>query len=151
MEIVDVNFKVTSEGVHLLRNKFSYQILPFNKIENAYLVRGKSVKNWIVILSFGLLFLTLSAILLYYLINSLSVDDKPVRFYNMFGNGLIGVIILGVLGIISIFNAVKTIPIIVIVLSKRKIELRILKNRKNLDALLHFFTSHGIEVERKGF
>ncbi|WP_162416706.1 hypothetical protein [Cyclobacterium roseum] len=151
MEIVDVNFKVTSEGVHLLRNKFSYQILPFNKIKNAYLVRGKSVKNWIVILSFGLLFLTLSAILLYYLINSLSVDDKPVRFYNMFGNGLIGVIILGVLGIISIFNAVKTIPMIVIVLSKRKIELRVLKNRKNLDDLLHFFNSHGIEVERKGF
>lgn len=63
IQIVDINFKLTSEGIHLLRNKFSYQIIPYNKVENAYLVRGKSVKNWSVILTFGLVFLTLSSIL----------------------------------------------------------------------------------------
>jgi|GEM_PF-3316591 len=151
IEIVDINFKLTSEGIHLLRNKYSYQIITYEKVENSYLVKGKSVKNWIIVLTFGIVFLTFSIILLYYLISGLSVDDKSVRLYNIFGNGLIGIIVLAVTGIISIISALKPIPIIVIVAGKKFYKLRLLKNQKNLDEVVLFFISYRINVERGTF
>jgi hypothetical protein len=51
--ITELTFKLTSQGIHLLRNKFTYQLIPYNEVESANLVRGKSIKNWVLVLISG--------------------------------------------------------------------------------------------------
>lgn len=92
--ITELTFKLTSQGIHLLRNKFTYQLIPYNEVESANLIRGKSIKNWMVVLIIGLASLILASIITYHLIDGLSVSEKPVRFYNMIGNGFIAVLVL---------------------------------------------------------
>lgn len=146
-EITELTFKLTPEGIHLLRNKFSYQLIHYNQVESANLIRCKSIKNWMVVLIMGRVFLTLVSILVYYLIGGIFIDEKPVRFYNMIGHGLIAVIVLGGSGIISIISAVKTVPIIVIGVNKTY-KLRVIKNPDKLKGLLDFLSLNKIDVKR---
>ncbi|MCH7401826.1 hypothetical protein ACFOUP_16290 [Belliella kenyensis] len=150
-DIIDTTFKLTPKGIHLLRNKYTYHMIAYKDVESAYLSKGKSVKNWIVIIVFGGIFLTLSVFLLYHLLNSLLVSDKTVRFYNVFGHGLIAVMILGVAGIVSIYSSLKTVPIIQILTNKSSYKLRVYRNKKKVNEVLSVLSSYGVDVERGNF
>jgi hypothetical protein len=95
-------------------------------------------------------FLTLASILTFHLIDGLSIDDKPVRFYNMIGNGIIAVIVLTGSGIIAIISVFKSIPIIVIgVNNKTKTyKLRLIHRPYRLEEVLDFLRLNKIEVKR---
>ncbi|WP_339904002.1 hypothetical protein [uncultured Cyclobacterium sp.] len=146
--ITELTFKLTSQGIHLLRNKFTYQLIPYNEVESANLIRGKSIKNWMVVLIIGLASLTLASIITYHLIDGLSVSEKPVRFYNMIGNGFIAVLVLVGLGIIAIISAFKSVPILEIDVNNNTYKLRVIKNPDKLEELLEFLILNKIEVKR---
>lgn len=148
-EINDLTFKLTPKGIHLVRNKYTYQLIPYDEVEDAFLVKGRSVKNWVIISVLGGLLVSVAVLLLYHLTKGLSIDDKTVRFYNIFGHGLVAVIILGGAGVISIYSALKTVPVIRIMTKKKTYNLRVLKNQKKIKKIVDFFNSYGVQVDRR--
>lgn len=145
-EIIDLTFKLSLQGIHLTRNKFTYRLICYDEIVNASLVKGKSVKNWQIIMLLGVILLLLSIYLSLHLLGGLWVDEKPVRFYNVFGHGLILLFVIAGIGIISLFNALKTVPVILIETRNGTFKLRILKNQKNIIEIVNFLRSIGIHV-----
>lgn len=146
-EIEDLKFKMTSQGIHLIRNKFTYHLIAYHEVETAFLKKGRLARNWIGILVFGGIFLFFSIFLLFHLINGLSIDEKTVRFYNLFGHGLIAVFVLGGVGVFSIYSSLTTVPIIVVKTGVNIYNLRILKNKKKVKEIFDFLSSHGVKVK----
>lgn len=147
--IFDSTFKLTPLGIHLTRKKFTYKVINYDEVVKANVIKGRSVKNWVLILTFGLLFLFFSTTIFYFLINSLFESQKNVRFYLVWGNGIIVFVLTGFIGIFSIKNALEVIPIIELVTAKKSYKLR-LKNRKNdLKEILEYLRSKEIEVREE--
>lgn len=44
----------SDEKVHLLRNRFEYDAIPFSKLESIILTKGRTIKNWLIILMIGI-------------------------------------------------------------------------------------------------
>ncbi|KEO71679.1 hypothetical protein [Anditalea andensis] len=146
-KIEDLNFKLTSQGIHLTRNKYTYHIILYDEIEKSYLIKGKSIKNYVLIFIIGIICIVSSGILLYNLIMGLNIGEKSVRFYNLLGNGLIVVIMLGGAGLISIISALKNTPVIIIVVKNKTYKLRI--NRRKVTEILDFLSLYGINVDTR--
>lgn len=49
-------FGLSETGLHLLRNRFEYDYFSFDQIDQITLKKGKAIKNWLVLLIFGLTF-----------------------------------------------------------------------------------------------
>lgn len=47
-------FGLSETGLHLLRNRFEYDSFSFDEIDQVTLKKGKAIKNWMVLLIFGL-------------------------------------------------------------------------------------------------
>lgn len=145
-EIVDVNFKLTSEGIHLIRNKFTYHLIEYHEVESAFLKEGRLARNWIFVLFFGGISLFLAIFLLFHLVNGVSIDEKPVRFYNLFGQGLIAVFVLVGAGIFSIYSALTIVSIIVVKTRENVYNIRLLRSQKRKKEILEFLNSNGVKV-----
>ncbi len=50
-------FRLSNEGIHLLRNKFEYKFISYDQIKMYEIKRGKVAKNWLVILILGIAFI----------------------------------------------------------------------------------------------
>jgi len=50
-------FGINPEGVHLLRNNFNYQLIPFIAINSITIRKGKDFRNWPLMLAVGLIFM----------------------------------------------------------------------------------------------
>ncbi|REG75205.1 hypothetical protein [Algoriphagus antarcticus] len=145
-DIIDSTFKLTPEGIHLLRNKYTYRLILYSEIENAFLKKGRSVKNWAAVLILGFICLGLLMLFVYYVINSALVPDKSVRLFNLLGHGLIAILVLGGISVFSIYNALKMIPVIEILVNGRFHKLRILRNREEVLRVLEYLDSQGVRV-----
>jgi hypothetical protein len=145
-EVIDYAFKLTLEGIHLTRNKYTYRLIPSGEIISASLIKGSSVKNWMVILVFGMCLVGMAIYLIYQITIGFSVEDKSIRFYNVFGHGMISVILLGGAGVIAIYSAMRSVPIVKIQLNKKTYNLRILKNRSRVKEILDIFALNGIKI-----
>lgn len=77
------------------------------------------------------------------------MSEKPVRFYNMIGNGFIAVFVLVGLGIIAIISAFKSVPPLEIDVNNKTYTLWVIKNPDKLEELLEFLILNKIEVKRK--
>jgi len=146
-EIIDLTFKLTHQGIHLIRNKYTFRLIAFHGVESVFLVKGRSVNNWPFIMAFGLFFLIIALFLLYLVLNGLWIEEKTVRFYNLFGHSLFAIMILGVGGMIAVYSAAKTVPVLQIKTNGNTYRLRVLKNKNNLTDIFEFFSSHGVKVE----
>lgn len=40
-------FAVSDAGIHLLRDRYNYQTIPFSEIKRAVIEKGKETPNWI--------------------------------------------------------------------------------------------------------
>ncbi|MFK8009836.1 MAG: hypothetical protein AB8H03_26010 [Saprospiraceae bacterium] len=49
-------FGLSETGLYLLRNRFEYDSFSFNEINQVTLKKGKAIKNWLILLIFGLAF-----------------------------------------------------------------------------------------------
>jgi hypothetical protein len=145
-EIEDVNFKLTTEGIHLIRNKFTYHLIEYHEVESAFLKEGRLARNWIIVLFFGGISLFLAIFLLFHLVNGVSIDEKTVRFYYMFGQGLIAVFVLVGAGIFSIYSALTIVPIIVVNSNGKIFQIRLLKSQKRKKEILEILNSNGVKV-----
>lgn len=47
-------FGISEKSVHLLRNRFNYKTIDFNQIDSITIKKGKTMKNWLFVLLFGL-------------------------------------------------------------------------------------------------
>ncbi len=52
----DEYFGLSESDLHLLRNRFEYDSFSFDEIDQVVLKKGKAIKNWLVLLIFGLSF-----------------------------------------------------------------------------------------------
>ncbi|MBC6369161.1 hypothetical protein [Algoriphagus sp. AK58] len=147
-EIVDFTFKLTPEGIHLLRNRYTYRLILYSEIEKAFLRKGRSVKNWVIVLFIGVVFLILLIFSIYIIINSVLVSEKSVRFFNILGHGLIAIMVLGGMSAFSFYNGLKIIPVIDILVKGRVHKLRIEKNKKEVLGIIEFLESHGVYVAK---
>lgn len=147
-EIVDFTFKLTPEGIHLLRNRYTYQLILYSEIEKAFLRKGRSVKNWVIVLFIGVVFLILLIFSIYIIINSVLVSEKSVRFFNILGHGLIAIMVLGGMSAFSFYNGLKIIPVIDILVKGRVHKLRIEKNKKEVLSIIECLESNGVYVAK---
>ncbi|MFK7905511.1 MAG: hypothetical protein AB8B69_10320 [Chitinophagales bacterium] len=56
----DKYFGVSQEGVHFLRNGYTYKTVEFADVDIVRIKRGKAIKNWIVVFIIGLFALGLA-------------------------------------------------------------------------------------------
>lgn len=147
-EIIDSNFKLTSAGIHLTRNKFTYRLIPYAAVDSANLHIGKSVKNWGVVFVFGFVALLLSLLKAVKLTGTFSIDEKPIRYFNLFGYGLIAVVVLGVIGSISLYGSLKRVPVIKINTKEKTYTLRVIWNQKSLEDMIVFLETFGVKVTK---
>lgn len=145
-EVIEQLFKLTPQGIHLLRNKYSYKIIEYSEVNNASLINGRSVKNWKLVFVIGFLLFLGALLFLYFLFNGLSIEEKDVRFYNMFGSGVVAALVLGVAGIGLIFNSIRTVPIIIITTKESMYKLRVLKYKDKTQEIIHFLSSFGVRI-----
>jgi len=80
--------------------------------------------------------------------NGLWIGDKNVRFYNVFGHGLIAAIILAGAGVISIYSALKTVPVIQIMTKEKTFDLRIIKNQTKMKEIVDFLSLYGVKIKK---
>ena len=52
----DEYFGLSETGLHLLRNRFEYDSFTYDQINQVVLKKGKAIKNWLLLLIFGLSF-----------------------------------------------------------------------------------------------
>ncbi|WP_305952083.1 hypothetical protein [Emticicia oligotrophica] len=55
-------FGLSEIGFHFLRSRFNYKTLYYSEIDRVELKRGHSIKNWVVILIFGIIAFSVSII-----------------------------------------------------------------------------------------
>lgn len=149
--ISDLTFKLTPKGIHLVRNRYTYHLIAYNEVEDAVLEKGRAVKNWVIIAAFGGLLVTVALFLLYQMSNGLWIGDKNVRLYNVFGHGLIAAIILAGAGVISIYSALKTVPVIQIMTKEKTFDLRIIKNQTKMKEIVDFLNLYGIKIKKSKY
>ncbi|MCF1749531.1 hypothetical protein [Mariniradius sediminis] len=147
-EIIDSNFKLTSGGIHLTRNRFTFFLIPYAEVDSASLNIGKSVKNWVIVFSLGIVALLLALLIMAILTGTFSIDEKPIRYFNLFGHGLIVVLVLGVIGSISLYGSLKSVPIIKINTKEKTYTLRIIKNQESLKDIIDFLEVFGVKVNK---
>jgi hypothetical protein len=147
-EIIDSNFKLTSQGIHFTRNRFTYYLIPYAEVNSASLNISKSVKNWVIVFFFGIVALLLGFLIMAILSGTFSIDEKPIRYFNLFGHGLIAVVVLGVIGSISLYGSLKSVPIIKINTKEKTYTLRIIKNQGSLEDLIDFLETFGVKVTK---
>jgi hypothetical protein len=54
-------FGLSEKSIHLLRNRFNYKSIRLTEIDSIYIEDGKDLKNWIWVLSIGILLLAFVA------------------------------------------------------------------------------------------
>ncbi|PZR39650.1 MAG: hypothetical protein DI538_06355 [Azospira oryzae] len=47
-------FAVSDKGIHLFRNKFNYETIPFEDVSRLTIGRGRGVNNWIILFIIGM-------------------------------------------------------------------------------------------------
>jgi len=95
---------ISEHKVHLLRNKFEYQSIPFNQINEVKFKKGKAIKNWMIILTLGILLLSVGLfisknIFLYYF------SDEPGTIHI---ETIVASIFTVVFGVFLIIQSLKT-------------------------------------------
>lgn len=148
MEIRDKLFKLSNKGIHFIRNGYTYRQVSFSDIITVKLYKGKSVRNWQIIMFLGVIFILLAVTLSVYLFSSIFIKEQPVRFYNLLGHGILIVLILFAMGLFSIINSIKNVPIFFIETGENRFKLRVIKNQRNIEKLIEFFEKNGVKINR---
>lgn len=125
---------VSDEKIHLLRNRFEYDSIPFHEIKEIRLINDRVIKNWIIILIIGVALLLgggygLKSI--YDFFNSL--EGGRIYLENVFI-----VIVMNLAGLFCIYTALKKEKVIQIKTLTKKENFSISKFEKEgtLDALI---------------
>ncbi len=103
-------FGISEKSVHLLRNRFNYKTIDFNQIDSITIKKGKTMKNWLFVLVFGL---SLLAFALYDLFQIYLVffDNSTSTIYI---ERLLIPLFPFIIGIYAIIISIKTSDIILI-------------------------------------
>lgn len=105
----DTYFGISEEGLHLLRNGFNYKTLAMAEIEAVRVGKGKSIKNWFVLLGVGIFFI-LGA--LYVSRNIWSYLAEPGPGSSIYGEEIIAAVSVAVFGVYCILRSLKTEEVI---------------------------------------
>lgn len=127
-------FGLSDQGIHLLRNRFNYETFEFSDIDTLMVYRGKELKNWLVILIIGVVFITSS---IWYTLRLYSlIDNNEVN--SIYIEELIVPIIPLMLGFYCLYASTKNGTMLNIKTIKNKTDKLPLKELEKSDMLNEF-------------
>ncbi len=131
------DFGLSETGIHLLRSRFNYKTYPFSEIDSLIVEKGKELKNWLVILIFGI---ALTSFSIYYsaVLYSVLNDEKTQRIYI---EELLIPLIPFLLGLYCLYASTRNVTILRITTKtnkKDKLSLYSIKKENKLDDLIQF-------------
>jgi hypothetical protein len=103
-------FAVSENGLHLLRNRFNYETIPWNAIDTIEVHDGKDLKNWLWVLAVGAAF---SVYAVWDIFQILYIFKDPNTFLIYVERLVLPVIPLS-LGVYSIFIALRNTRVMTI-------------------------------------
>lgn len=133
----DKYFAISEEGLHLLRNGFNFQTINMSDIESIRIGKGKSIKNWLVLLILGI---GIIAGALYYGRNIWNFLITPEAPGNIYMEEIAAVFIGVFLGGYCVFLALKVEEVIEFITSKKSesFSTKSLKKEGIFDDMLSF-------------
>lgn len=115
-------FKLSKEGVHLLRNRFNYKTITYQEIEKAIMKKGTETKNIFLTLTSGFAMIFFACYMIYGVINSFSNPNIHV----IPAESIVLPLFPAILGVFYIYISIKKIPILYIESGSKKYKLSLI-------------------------
>jgi len=74
-------FGVSKKGIHFLKSRYNYETFNFSDIKELKIYKGKEIKNWILLLSTGIVFLITSLSYEYTILKEHVFGNSGERIY----------------------------------------------------------------------
>lgn len=145
--LIDFNFKISLDGIHLIRSNYTYKKIFYNDIDKVVIGKGRAVNNWILILLIGIALFVILVFFSFLSLKGFILSDGNIRFLNVFGHMILMFLIMGGLGYYSIRNSLKIVPIIWVYVSGNIYKLRVIKTQDSIKDMIEIFSQKGIIVE----
>ncbi len=126
-------FGLSEAGLHLMRSGFNFETIGFEHIESVNIKKGKSINNWFLLLTFGVILLCAAAFL------ALNVFINDSR-HTIHIEEIVGMVMLSCIGSFVIWRSFKNEQIIEFKASNKKYKYatKDLKEAKRFDDIISF-------------
>ncbi|MER2997977.1 hypothetical protein [Pontibacter populi] len=140
-------FGINNDGIHLLRSRYNYKSIPFSDIASIEFKRGKVIKNWLLLLLFGLGCLVFS--LFYsYIIFDFFISDEQGRIYI---EEIVVPVIPAFAGIAALLVSLRTSEVAIVNYNTSKLVLdlsELAKQNKVADFVIYLSERAGVDKVR---
>ncbi len=130
-------FAISKKGIHFLKSRYNYETFSFSDIKKLKIFRGKEIKNWILLLSTGVVFLLTSLAYEYSILKDHVFGNSGERLYmEQFSIPIVFILI----GVYCIIHSLKNGLIMEVATSKstRQVVLDSSNSEYELEQLIDF-------------
>ena len=133
-DIEATDFALSSEGIHLLRSKFNYETIPYDKVSKATLTKGSEIKN--VLLAFIVGFVLISFAILQS-IHVLKLFQDPA-VHRIYIQSIVLPVLPALIGAYLIYGSLKRRLVLIVRKDSARYKFRLKGIDKDSDSLIGY-------------